>query len=47
MVSGILYDAVADNDLCNGRLAIMTNADPYPNLKECLHADDAKALLGG
>jgi predicted P-loop ATPase len=44
-VTGILYDAMAGNDFCNGRLAVMTTGDPYPNLKECLHVDDANALL--
>jgi len=39
-VSGILYDAVAGNDYCNGKIAITTANDPYPNLKECLHVDD-------
>lgn len=39
-VAGILYDAVAGNDSCNGRLAITSQSDPCPNLKECLHADD-------
>ncbi len=47
IVSGILYDAVAGNDLCNGRIAITTPSDPYPNLAECLHADDVKALVDG
>ncbi len=37
---GILYNAQAGNDYCNGRLAIMRPDDPCPNLKECLHADD-------
>jgi hypothetical protein len=40
---GILYDAVAGNDSCNGRVAITTPNDPYPNLQEVLHADDIKA----
>lgn len=44
-VVGILYDAQAGNDYCNGRLAPISNNDPYPNLKECLHLDDAIALL--
>lgn len=45
-VVGILYDAVAGNDFCNGRIAITRpNADLCPNLKECLHLDDALALL--
>lgn len=42
-VAGILYDAVAGNDHCNGRIAITTTSDPCPNLKECLHAEDVAA----
>ncbi len=45
VISGILYDAVPGNDTCNGRLAITTPGDPYPNLAECLHIDDVKALI--
>ena len=41
---GILYDAVAGNDACNGRIAVTSQSDPSPNLKECLHLDDVKAL---
>jgi hypothetical protein len=44
-VIGILYDAVAGNDTCNGRLAQINNNDPMPNLAECLHLDDVKAVL--
>ncbi|MHB8362447.1 MAG: hypothetical protein ACYDBX_02405, partial [Patescibacteria group bacterium] len=43
-VAGILYDAVAGNDYCNGRIAITTTNDPCPNLKEVLHADDIKNI---
>jgi hypothetical protein len=39
-VVGILYDATAGNDYCNGKLAITSPSDPCPNLKECLHVDD-------
>jgi hypothetical protein len=42
---GILYDATAGNDYCNGKLAPISPNDACPNLKECLHLDDAKALL--
>ncbi len=41
---GILYDAQAGNDLCNGRIAPISTSDPCPNLAECLHIDDVKAL---
>ncbi len=39
-VIGILYDATAGNDHCNGKLAPIKPGDPMPNLKECLHLDD-------
>jgi hypothetical protein len=45
-VIGILYDATAGNDHCNGKLAPISPNDPCPNLKECLHLDDVKAALG-
>lgn len=43
---GILYDATAGNDFCNGKIAVTRPSDPCPNLKECLHFDDVKAALG-
>lgn len=42
-VAGILYEAQAGNDYCNGKLALTSSNDPMPNLKECLHADDVAA----
>ena len=45
-VAGILYDAVAGNNDCNGKIAITSANDPCPDLKECLHADDvARATI--
>lgn len=44
-VVGILYDATAGNDYCNGRIAPVTRNDPCPNLKECLHLDDVLKAL--
>ncbi len=44
-VVGILYDATPGNDMCNGRIAPTSPSDPMPNLKECLHLDDVKAIL--
>ena len=44
-VVGILYNAVAGNDSCNGRIAVTHQDDPCPNLKECLHLDDVLAAL--
>lgn len=44
-VVGILYDASAGNDYCNGKLAVTKPNDPCPNLQECLHLDDVMALL--
>lgn len=41
---GVLYDAQAGNDFCNGNLAPIS-AICCPNLKDCLHLDDVKAML--
>lgn len=40
-VTGILYDAKAGNDYCNGMFAPL-GGGPHvcPNLKECVHLDD-------
>lgn len=38
--SGVLYNAVPGNDSCNGRVAITTQNDPYPDLRNVLHVDD-------
>ena len=43
-VAGILYDAVAGNDYCNGRIAVTHSTDSCPNLKEVLRADDVVGL---
>ncbi len=42
---GILYDAQAGNDYCNGKIAPIAQNDPCPNLKECLHLDDVMKAL--
>ncbi len=39
-VAGILYDAVAGNNDCNGRIAIPSASDQCADLKNCLHIDD-------
>lgn len=44
-VVGILYDATAENDYCNGKLAVTRPSDPCPNLKECLSLKDVLALF--
>jgi len=44
-VVGILYDATAGNNDCNGKLAIISPQDPCPDLKDCLHVDDVLALF--
>lgn len=44
-VIGVLYDATAGNDHCNGRLAPISPTDPCPDLKTCLHLDDVKEAL--
>jgi hypothetical protein len=40
---GILYNAAAGNDYCNGSVAPIANAGAC--LVDCLHADDLAALL--
>lgn len=42
-VAGILYDAKPGNDMCNGRIAITTQSDAYPDLRNVLRADDVAA----
>jgi hypothetical protein len=42
---GILYNATAGQDYCNGQLALVVPGNPTPNLKECLHLEDAFAAL--
>lgn len=44
-VVGILYDATAGNDFCNGKIAPTKPSDLCPNLKECLHLDDVLNAL--
>lgn len=44
-IVGILYDAQAGSDFCNGKIAPIAPNDPMPNLKECLHLDDVLAAL--
>lgn len=44
-VIGILYDATAGNDACNGKIAPISNTDAMPNLAECLHLDDVLKSL--
>lgn len=44
-VIGILYDATAGNDFCNGKIALIAPSDACPNLKEVLHLDDVLKAL--
>lgn len=45
-VAGVLYDATAGNNACNGMLAPFGGGNHIcPNLAECLHLEDALALL--
>ena len=44
-VVGILYDATAGNDHCNGKLAPCSPTDPCPNLAECYPLDAVQAAL--
>lgn len=40
---GVLYDAVAGNDYCNGSVAPLSEKGAC--LIDCIHADDLAALL--
>ena len=42
---GVMYDAMPGNDYCNGKVAIISPADPMVNLQEALHLDDVKGLI--
>jgi hypothetical protein len=41
--SGILHSVNAGSTTCNGRLATISQNDPYVTLSECLHQDDVAA----
>lgn len=44
--SGILHSISAQSTTCNGRLAAISQNDPYVTLSDCLHMDDvAKASV--
>lgn len=47
VIGGFLYDAVAGNNGCNGRICVPSHSDHYANLSECLHVDDVNAVLSG
>jgi hypothetical protein len=42
---GVLHDAVAGNDYCNGSVAPVVAPGGGACLVDCLHADDVAALL--
>lgn len=42
---GMVYGLNAQSETCNGRLAVITPADPYVNLRDCVHADDLAAAF--
>lgn len=42
---GVLYDAVAGNDYCNGKIAPTQSADTTACLIDCLHVDDVAEML--
>lgn len=42
---GVMYDSVAGNDFCNGKVAVISPNDPSVNLQEALHLDDICAFL--
>ena len=46
VTTGVLYNAKAGNDYCNGSFAPLTGGSHYcPNLAECVLLKDFKAIL--
>lgn len=42
-LSGVLHTVGAGSTTCNGRLAPISQNDPYVTIGECLHLDDVAA----
>ncbi len=42
---GVLYDAVAGNDYCNGSIAPISTSVAGACMCDCLHVDDVAAML--
>ena len=42
---GVLFDAVPNNDFCNGQIAPIQQTGLSACLCDCLHVDDVLALL--
>ena len=42
---GVLYDAVAGNDYCNGNIAPIQSTGTSACLCDCLHIDDVAEML--
>ena len=38
---GILHTLSSSSDTCNGRVAVISQNDPYVTIKECLKVEDA------
>lgn len=41
--AGVLHSVIAGATSCNGRLAPISQNDPYVTIGECLHQDDVAA----
>ena len=42
---GILHNAVAGNDYCNGSIAVIQQAQDYACMVDCIHVDDLAEVL--
>lgn len=42
---GVLYDATAGNDYCNGYIAPISVSKDYACMVDCLHVDDVAVIL--
>jgi hypothetical protein len=45
VAAGVLYDAVAGNDYCNGYIAPVQSPTEGACMVDCLHLDDVAAML--
>lgn len=42
---GVLHSAIPGNDFCNGKIAVIQEAQQHACIVDCLHIDDVGALL--
>jgi len=43
LIAGVIHSISTSSTTCNGRIAPLSQNDPYINISDCLHADDIAA----